>query len=141
MTTSFITTDVLILHRAGQAGLLPEGFTFRWRGHDLRHKPGGYTDGMSDPKFLQCVEALDPYGWILPAAVPHDGGYHRHIEIFAGGEWKPFQMDRASCDDMFYELALVLAGEDKIKQKLAFAFYEAVKLGGQSSYDEGHKPR
>jgi len=131
--------DVLILHRFNAPNLLPEGFEFYWRGKSLRHKPNGYTDGMSSPQFTHIISGVEPYGWALPAAVAHDGGYHDDLEVFENGEWKPFAITKQECDEMFYELLLILAAGEGVKVVQAMAFYEAVHLGGQSAFDQGRE--
>jgi len=137
METGFDTTDVLLLHRSGQACVLPEGFACRYRGHQFRHRPGGVTDGMSSPQFTHAVAGLEAYGWALPAAVIHDGGYHDELEIQAAGDWRPFTFSKDECDQLLKELLDVLAGEDKARQDLALVIYEAVHLFGQPAFDAG----
>lgn len=140
MQTGFDTTDVLLLHRQGLDSLLPDGFGFWWRGRHYRHKPAGHTDGMSSPQFTHVVNVAEPYGWALPASVPHDGGYHGDLELEVNpGEWHPVEFTKDECDQCFNDLLGVLANGNEEKICLARAFYEAVHLFGQSSYDAGHK--
>jgi hypothetical protein len=131
-------TDVLILHRSGgRPPGLPEGFEFYWGGYQLRHQPGGYTDGMSSPQFTHVLSAAEPYGWALPAAVAHDGGYHDDLEKWTVDGWKKITLTKAECDQMFYDLLLLLAAGNLPQQSLAKLFYEAVHLGGQAAFNEG----
>lgn len=125
------------MHRPDREGLLPEGFEFFWKGYQLRHKPGGYTDGMSSPQFTHVFSAADPYGWALPAAVPHDGGYHDDLEKWTVDGWKKITLTKNECDEMFYDLLVLLAAGDVGKLIEAKAFYEAVHLGGQAAFDAG----
>lgn len=143
MEIGFDTTDVLLLHRIGKPCLLPgDGFSWWWKTHHFRYRSNeqreAYSDGLSSPQFTHCSELLEPYGDFLPAAVAHDGGYHDGVEIETPEGWKPFHLSKDDCDRMLYDLTLVLAGGDEEKQKVALLIYEAVHLGGKSSYDEGH---
>lgn len=128
---------VLILHQPTGIGILPEGFEFYWGGYHLRHKPGGYTDGMSSPQFTHVLSAADPYGWALPAAVPHDGGYHDDLEKWTVDGWQKITLEKFECDQMFFDLLNLLAAGDQQKQSLAKLFYEAVHLGGQEAFNQG----
>ena len=130
-----------------------EGFPFWWRGHLFRHRPGGYTDGMSDPRFLHILSDADPFGWAFPGALPHDGGYHDDLEIWIqpnplasadplqhpGGYWQKFQCDKATCDQIIFDLLVVLARGLEVKVMEARAIYEAVHLGGLEAYNQGRE--
>lgn len=137
--TAIPSTDVLILHRQNGENLLPEGFEFYWNGFHLRHKPNGYTDGMSSPQFTHVFTAADPYGWALPAAVPHDGGYHDDLEKWTVDGWQPITLTKAECDQMFYDLLQLLAAGNEAKLIESRAFYEAVHLGGLAAFNEGRE--
>lgn len=140
MNIGFDTTAVLMLHRPGQACLLPAGFTFWYRSHLFRHKPGGYSDGMSSPQYTHVFESADPYGWALPAAVAHDGVYHNAIEQCIGqGGWIPIDFGKDNGDQLFHDLLVVLANGNEARLMEARAFYEAVHLGGQTAFDEGRR--
>lgn len=130
---------VLIYHQPDGPGTLPEGFEFFWGGYQLRHKPGGYTDGMSSPQFTHVLSAADPYGWALPAAVPHDGGYHDDIEKWTVDGWKKITLTKPECDQMFFDLLNLIAAGDVQKQSLAKLFYEAVHIGGLAAFNQGRE--
>ena len=136
--TGFPTNQVTTIWRgADMPDLLPEGLEFTWRGGRFRHRPGGYTDGMSSPQFVQCLPMIEARGWAMLPAVAHDGGYHRAIEIYSDGEWKPFVLSKDDCDAMFYDLLLCVAGDDFHKRHLAKVFFDAVHFFGRSAYDAG----
>jgi hypothetical protein len=137
--TAIQNLDVLILHRHQADNVLPDGFEFFWQGYQLRHKPGGYTDGMSSPQFTHMITTAAPYGWALPAAVAHDGGYHDDLELYTVDGWKPFRITKDECDQMFYDLLLLLAAGDSRKVMAAMAFYEAVRFGGLSAFNQGRE--
>lgn len=139
MQIGFDTLDVPLIHRPGQDCLLPEGFAFWYRGHQFRHRPGGHTDGMSSPQFTHLFDMAEPYGWALPAAVPHDGVYHDAIEQLTPSGWVPFDFGKEAGDVLFKELLDVLAGPDTEKQRLALVFYEAVRLAGQEAFNMGRR--
>ena len=135
--TALPSLDVLILHQPESVGTLPEGFEFYWKGYHLRHKPNGYTDGMSSPQFTHLFSLAEPYGWALPAAVPHDGGYHDDLEKLTPDGWQKITLTKEECDQMFYDLLILLAAGNFEKQELAKVFYEAVHLGGQTAFNQG----
>lgn len=139
--TGFLSENVALTWRLNKDFLLPEGLPFRWRGHLFRHKPGGHTDFLSSPKFLQAVtDANSDRTWAAREAAAHDGGYHDDIEIFEDGQWKPFPMSKDDSDTMFRDLLEV--GAKTEKQKLeAIAFYEAVAKFGQSAFDSDRKEK
>jgi hypothetical protein len=119
--------------------MLPDGYPVLWRGRMLRHRPRGYTDGMSDPKAVQFLNSsLNPFGWAMRAAVPHDGGYHRALdESFDNGRtWLPITLSKDDCDLMFKEILDAIATTDAERAE-AILFYNAVKYGGQAAFDEG----
>lgn len=132
---------------AGVFALPGDGFVYPWRDHVFRHRPGGYTDGMSDQKIAHVLDfmpaaaklsaLMDPWGWAAPAAVPHDGGYHGAIDIWTGAAWQPFRMGQDDCDTMFKDLLDVQAGDDPDKQALVIPLYEAVHLFGREAYVVG----
>src|SRR5690242_9195398 len=143
MLIGFDTTDVPLLHRQAKPCLLiGDGFAWWYRGHHFRYRSNeqreAYTDGMSSPQFAHAISLFEPYGWMLPAAVPHDGGYHGGLEVETPAGWKPENLDKDECDMMFHQLALVLAGNDKDKQNAALVAYEAVHFGGLVSWNIGH---
>lgn len=90
---------------------------------------------MSSPQFTHALKDADPYGWALPAAIPHDAGYHDSLEILKDGVWVKFTLPKEMCDLMFKELLEVLAETPEHRAEI-LPFYEAVHLGGQSSFDE-----
>ena len=137
--TNFIPLEVLILHRQNGVNLLPNGFDFFWGGYQLRHKPGGYTDGMSSPQFTHVINGVQPYGWALPAAVAHDGAYHDDLEKFTVDGWKRITLTKHESDTMFYDLLYLLAAGDVGKKVQAMAFYEAVNLGGLQAFNKGRE--
>jgi len=136
--TAISNLDVLILHKFNADNVLPEGFEFFWHGRQLRHKPGGYTDGMSSPQFTHVFKFTDPYGWALPAAVAHDGGYHDALDEWTVDGWRAVSMTKDDCDQMFYDLLILLAAGDVTHHLEAMAFYECVRLGGLAAYNQGH---
>lgn len=122
--------------------MLPEGYRFLWRGRMLRHRPRGYTDGMSDPKLLQLLSDGNPFGWVAQAAVAHDGCYHRALdESFNNGvSWLQITMSKEDGDMMLKELMDSVATTERQRSE-AVLIYDAVKYGGQKAYDEGgNKP-
>lgn len=119
--------------------LLPSGFEFWWRGRKYRHRPGGYTDGMSSPQFLHLTKSTSARGWAFPPAVAHDGGYHNGIELLnKDGVWVHINLMKEDCDAIFKELMESIADTTQ-KQVELLAFYEAVHLCGQAAYDLGHQ--
>lgn len=138
MQTGFETTKVITEWQGEELpDLLPNGFEFWWRGRKFRHKPGGFTDGMSSPQFLHVWKSTAARGWAFPAAVPHDGGYHDALEMLSRyGEWVKFSPTKDDCDAIFKELMETIADTTQ-KQFELLAFYEAVHLCGQAAFDEG----
>jgi len=117
--------------------LLPDGFEFRWRGHTFRHRPGGYTDGMSSPAITHAFPDISPRCWAFPGAIAHDGGYHDDLEVATNdGEWRRFSLTKEESDQMLHDLLLTLADTPQ-KVILAGLIYQAVHLGGQPSFDAG----
>jgi hypothetical protein len=141
MFTGIPTRTVATVWRENQDDLLPDGMEFWWRGERYRHRPGGHTDGMSDPRIFRNLPDLDPRGVFFREAVAHDGGYHRALEKFiqsdSGGDWYPVNLSKDDCDIMFHELALARAGNDIKLHAIANLIYESVHLFGQSAYDAG----
>ena len=118
--------------------MLPTGYQFLWRGRLLRHRPRGFTDGMSDPRFLQLLEDGNPWGWTARATIPHDGCYHRALdESFDNGvAWQAITMSKEDGDLMLKELLDAIAINDRQRAE-AVMIYEAVKFGGQAAFDAG----
>ena len=118
-------------------------FEYWWRGH--KYRVATYTDGMSDPKWLHIFADGDPFGWAFPAALPHDGGYHDDLEIWiqpkdgTAGHWEHFNCDKATCDQMLFELLCVLAAGNEKRMVEARAIYEAVHLGGLAAFNQGRE--
>ena len=141
MQTGFETTKVLTEWQGEELpDLLPAGFEFWWHGRRFRHRPGGYTDGMSSPQFLHVWKSSAPRGWAFPSAVAHDGGYHNALEMFTtSGDWVKITLTKDECDQMFKDLMETLADTTQ-KQIQLPAYYEAVHLCGQDAFNQGRKP-
>jgi len=126
-------------------------FEFWFRGH--KYRVATYTDGMSDPKWLRIFDDADPFGWAFPGALPHDGAYHDHLEIWIqpnpaasadtlqhpGGYWQKFNCDKSTGDQMLHELLVVLADGNEKRLIEARAIYEAVHLGGLAAFNQGRE--
>ena len=140
MNTGFDTTKILTEWQGGDLpDLLPAGFEFWWNGRKYRHRPGGYTDGMSSPQFSHLIKLCAPRGWAFPAAVAHDGGYHDAIERQnALQSWVPITFTKDECDQLFHDLLETLADTVE-KQALILPFYEAVRLAGQPAFNEARQ--
>lgn len=142
MTTGFESVQVTSIWRGEDVpDLLPIGFEFFWRGQKYRHKPGGYSDGLSSPQFLHIASDIDSRDWAYPAANCHDGGYHNDLEIWTDVghgifAWRAVTLCKDDCDAMFKELMESIAVNEKQRLE-AIAFYEAVHLAGQKAFDEG----
>lgn len=117
---------------------LPTGYVFLWRGRMLRHRPGGYTDGMSSPQFTHVLKDANPWGWAARAAVAHDGCYHRALDESHdnGLTWLPISMSKDDGDTMFKELMDAIATSDSDRNE-AILFYESVHIAGQAAFDAG----
>ena len=134
MQTGFEQVTVLTLWRKGQPDLLPDGMEFWYRGHKFRHRPNGYTDGMSSPQFTHAFSCAEPRGWAFMPAVAHDGAYHGDVETFGVNPygqqgWFPFSFTKDEADVMFKELLDAIATNDEERAQ-AIVFYEAVHLSG-----------
>jgi len=138
MFTGFFIGNVTSVWRGEDVpDLLPYGFEFWWRSQPYRHRPGGYSDGLSSPQFLRAAPDLDSRDWAYPAAVCHDGGYHDALELqLLDGSWQKITLTKDECDQMFKDLLDTLALTEKQKLE-ASAFYEAVHLLGQAAFNEG----
>ena len=125
---------------AGSFILVAPSQPVRYRGHWWRHREGGYTDGMSDPKLVQALFADgNPFGWHFPADVNHDGGYHGALEMQqADGTWQPFDLPKEEVDFLYREHLIQLAGMDESRLREIPFIYQAVNLGGGPAYTAGH---
>jgi len=83
---------------------------------------GFYTDLASIPRWLRNLPAFDPDGKSRRAAVVHDWLYQRQ------------QLPKSTAD-LFLRAAMIADGCSALD---ADAFYEAVHLFGQSSWDADH---
>ncbi len=138
MQTGFDNTDVVSVWRGESApDLLPNGFACWWRGHQWRHAPGGFSDGLSSPQFIRLDPDVDSRCWAYPAAVMHDGGYHDDLEILRPeGNWEKFTLSKDECDQLFKELMDSMATtEDQRRETIVF--YEAVHLFGVEAFNAG----
>lgn len=154
MQTGFDNINVKSIWRGEDIpDLLPDGFTFWWRGHQYRHRPGGFSDGLSSPQFLHIGADTDSRDWAYPAAVAHDGGYHDSLDVWRPerviedanensqtipGFWEPFTLAKDECDQMFKELMDSIAVNDRQRME-AIAFYEAVRIFGQAAFNAGRR--
>lgn len=120
--------------------MLPQGDGRNWTlmgclyytaadGTQYRGMPGGTTDGPSVPDALDSVES--PFGPVWLPAVLHDLAYRVYLEVMSNGFWMIAVLPKDACDNLFNE-AMISTGVPHAKRLI---FYEAVHLGGQSSFD------
>ena len=142
--TGPISETVALRWRPGAPFLVLEGVEAMWRGHRVRHRPGGYTDGLSSPQFTHALPDAEPFGWATVPAVLHDAGYHDDLEAFhaypegglLAGAWRKFTLSKSDCDQMFLELLQSIATTTQ-HQLEADMFWLAVSRGGQPAFDAG----
>lgn len=59
------------------------------------------------------------------------------VQDLSKGFWKRITLTKDDCDQMFYDLLVVLAAGNEKKLIEARAFYEAVHLFGQTAFNQG----